>query len=257
MCLNGSYCFWKHDDFMSPVQFFQNYESPPTQDCVNALILLLYHKCDIQVPLFHTRHWINLLYGLQKFKKTLNFFLLCELWSLFLTERNTNTEAWRPPQGSERAKNHKATGPKKNKKKTTRVGYLDSNLMGSEASNSSVWETDRRSESSTCRATLSDSTKHAPSQLWVTTFMHFCYPCDSEPLKPQSCPHSINVLTHGDPGGTLPVCWLLGAASEIRHACRRYSSEQPCESLQQDVNPLPRELGFGQLGQWIPPPMPR
>lgn len=58
-----------------------------------------------------------------------------------------------------RAKNHKATRPKK----TTRVGYLDSILMGSEASNSSVWETDRRSESSTCRVALGGSAEHASS----------------------------------------------------------------------------------------------
>lgn len=43
------------------------------------------------------------------------------------------------------------------------VGHSDSILMGSKASNSSVWEPDWRSESSTCRAALRDSTAHASS----------------------------------------------------------------------------------------------
>lgn len=39
--------------------------------------------------------------------------------------------------------------------------------------------------------------------------MHFSYPCDLEPLKPQSCTHSISVLTRADP--SIALCWLLRA----------------------------------------------
>lgn len=50
----------------------------------------IFYKRYVQMPpFFFFLDWINLLYGLQKFKKTHNFFLLCDLWSLFLTQRNS------------------------------------------------------------------------------------------------------------------------------------------------------------------------
>lgn len=78
---------------------------------------------------------------------------------IFTRYQRAKAETWQPPQGSEL----KITNQQDQKKRNPRVGYLVSILTRSKASNSSVWETDRRSESSTCWAALADGAERASS----------------------------------------------------------------------------------------------